>query len=181
MNYTGKILVAHPKLNSSFFKHSVIYVCEDSPNGSQGIILNKSSSFPVSKVFQSNGFECDTSEVIYKGGPVHERAVSMLHTAEWYSSNTTPAGNYNVTSDDFMIEKMSTGNVPAAWRMVSGICGWAPGQLQAEVKGHSPYKENKGWLTLTPSDAIIFEYDGEEQWQRALQLSSNQMVDQFFN
>ena len=105
----------------------------------------------------------------------------MLHTAEWYSSNTTPAGNYNVTSDDFMIEKMSTGNVPAAWRMVSGICGWAPGQLQAEVKGHSPYKENKGWLTLTPSDAIIFEYDGEEQWQRALQLSSNQMVDQFFN
>ena len=80
-----------------------------------------------------------------------------------------------------MIEKMSMGNMPAMWRMVSGICGWAPGQLHAEINGHQPFKSDKSWLTLQPTDSIMFEYDGEEQWQRAIEMSSKQMINHFFN
>ena len=180
MNYTGRLLVAHPKLNSHFFKHSVIYICEDSDQGSQGIIINKPSKFSVGNVFANKGFDITTNQQIYRGGPIHEKSVSMLHTAEWYSSNTSPAGNYNVTSDNFMIEKMAMGNTPAEWRMVSGVCGWAPGQLHAEVTGNPPFSSHQGWLTLSPTDSIIFAYEGEAQWQHALQLSSKQMVDRFF-
>ena len=144
-------------------------------------MLNKPSSFPVNNIFRAKGFESNVMQNIYKGGPVHERAVSLLHTSEWYSSNTTPAGNYNITSDDLMIEKMSMGNMPVMWRMVSGICGWAPGQLHAEINGQQPFQPDKSWLTLHPTDSIMFEYDGEEQWQRAIEMSSTQMINQYFN
>lgn len=181
MNMTGRLIVAHPKLNSTFFQRGVIYIYEDTPSGSQGFMLNKPSNFPVNNIFRAKGFESNVMQNIYKGGPVHERAVSLLHTSEWYSSNTTPAGNYNITSDDLMIEKMSMGNMPAMWRMVSGICGWAPGQLHAEINGNQPFHPDKSWLTLHPNDSIMFEYDGEEQWQRAIELSSKQMINQYFN
>lgn len=181
MNYHGRLIVAHPRLTSSFFQHSVIYIYEDTPQGSQGLMLNKSSNFPVSNVFKAQGYDLLSEQRIYKGGPVHEKALSLLHSSEWYSSNTTPAGNYNITSDELMIEKMSMGNAPVLWRMVSGICGWAPGQLHAEINGKKPFNSDKGWLTLTPTDSIMFEYDGEEQWQKAVQMSSTQMVNHFFS
>tara|TARA_R110000851_G_scaffold46355_3_gene112807 strand:- start:1512 stop:2054 length:543 start_codon:yes stop_codon:yes gene_type:complete len=180
MNYTGRLIVAHPKLLSTFFKHTVIYIYEDTENGSQGLILNKPSKIAVNEIFAEQGYNITTNQSLYKGGPVHQRAVSMIHTAEWYSSNTQPAGNYNISSDDFMIEKMGSGNTPAAWRMVGGVCGWAPGQLHAEINGIPPFTEDRSWLTLVPSDAIMFEYDGESQWQKALQTSSSQMVNHFF-
>ena len=65
--------------------------------------------------------------------------------------------------------------------MVSGICGWAPGQLHAEINGQQPFQPDKSWLTLQPTDSIMFEYDGEEQWQRAIEMSSKQMINQYFS
>ena len=85
-----------------------------------------------------------------------------------------------VDSDEFMIEKMSTGDHPLYWRMCGGVCGWGPGQLQAEVEGSLPHTRNKGWLTIPTNDRILFEYDGDEQWVQALDLASQQMVDQYF-
>ena len=58
--YEGKVLVAHPNLESPFFKKSVIFIYEDiQGKGAQGIILNKPSRFPVKQIFHSNGYEVD--------------------------------------------------------------------------------------------------------------------------
>lgn len=181
MGYTGKVLVAHPNLESPFFKKSVIFIYEDvERQGAQGIILNKPSKYPISTLFNAKGFEVDYKEVVHRGGPINEKAVSLFHTGEWTSTNTYPIGNYSLSSDEFMIEKMSTGNTPVNWRLVGGVCGWGPGQLQAEVEGSLPHTRNKNWLTIPTTDRILFEYDGDEQWVQALNLASQQMVDQFF-
>lgn len=181
MSYEGKVLVAHPNLDSPFFKKSVIFVYEDiERQGSQGIILNKPSKFPVKNIFNSKGYEVDYSEFVHRGGPINEKAVSLFHSGEWTSANTYPVGNYSLSSDEFMIEKMSTGNVPLWWRVVGGVCGWGPGQLQAEVEGSLPHTKNKNWLTIPTTDRILFEYDGDEQWVQALSLASQQMVDLYF-
>jgi len=181
MGYVGKILVAHPNLESSFFKKSLIFVFEDvDRQGSQGVILNKPTEFPISQLFNSKGYDVDYNDVVHKGGPINAKAVSLFHTGEWQSTNTFPVGNYSLSSDEFMIEKMSTGNTPKGWRVTAGICGWGPGQLQAEVEGSLPHTKNKNWLTIPTTDRILFDVDGEEQWQLGLEIASQQMVDQYF-
>lgn len=179
MDLTGKLLVAHPSLKGALFSHSVLFIFEHSANGAQGFVLNKSIGYPVSDIFESNGLIIDTNDTVYKGGPINERSLSLFHTGEWLSSNTYPVGDYCVSSDKFMLEKMASGPAPVYWRMVSGISGWAPGQLEAEIEGQGPFTE-KSWLTLDPNDSIMFDYDGEEQWNKAIEMCSQQMINSFF-
>jgi len=180
MNLTGQVLIAHPNLQSPFFGKSVVYIFEHSPgNGAQGFVLNKEVGFPVRDVFASNGFIYDTLDTVHRGGPINHKSLSLFHSGEWMSQNSYPVGNYCVTSDKFMLEKMATGTPPVYWRMVSGVSGWGPGQLEAEVKGIGPFTE-KSWLTLSATDSILFEYDGEQQWQKGIDLCSQQMIEQYF-
>lgn len=179
LELTGKVLIAHPNLQSPFFKKSVIYIIEhNTAQGSQGIVLNKPSRFPVNTLFKNKGLELDDPSTIHKGGPINEKAVSLFHTGEWTSTNTYPVGPYSVSSDDFMIEKMANGDAPVYWRMFGGIAGWGPGQLEAEVEGAQPF--GKSWLTIPANDAILFEHDGDDQWNKALEYASQLMVDHYF-
>jgi len=182
MNFTGQVLIAHPNLQSPFFRKTVIYVIEHNiGQGCQGIVLNKPSKFPVSKIFRNKGLELDAGDVltIHKGGPINEKAVSLFHTGEWTSTNTYPVGKYSISSDDFMIEKMANGDAPIYWRMFGGVAGWGPGQLEAEMEGNLP-GGGKSWLTIPANDSILFEYDGDEQWQKAVECASQLMIDQYF-
>jgi putative AlgH/UPF0301 family transcriptional regulator len=79
-----------------------------------------------------------------------------------------------------MLEKMATGNEPGLWRMVVGICSWSPGQLELELSGKYPYRPENSWLTVKANRSIMFEHDGDKQWQKAMDLSSKTMLDNFF-
>lgn len=180
MGLAGKLLVAHPNLKSAMFGHSVVYLFEhDVQHGAQGLILNKNMGFPVREIFSRNGFIVDTPQTVHKGGPLNDRSISLLHTGEWMSQNTYPCGNYCISSDKFMLEKMASGPAPVYWRMISGIAGWGPGQLEMEINGEGPFTE-KSWLTLPANDTIMFEYDGEKQWNKAIEACSQRMVDNYF-
>jgi putative transcriptional regulator len=42
-----------------------------------------------------------------------------------------------------------------------GYAGWAPGQLEAELKGGS-------WFVIPGDKALIFGKDADKKWQQAL-------------
>tara|TARA_B110000503_G_scaffold131392_1_gene205961 strand:+ start:503 stop:1048 length:546 start_codon:yes stop_codon:yes gene_type:complete len=181
MNYTGKLLIAHPNLVQNYFERSVIYICHDDPKtGSQGLILNKPSTYTVGDISTMKGFPSDLGELVRKGGPVRDKAICILHTTEWYSSNTVSAGQYSISSDQLMLEKISMYNTPRNWRIFSGICTWAPQQLDLEVKGITPYSENLSWLTLDAYDNIVFGPDGKDQWISAVNACSQQAIKDYF-
>jgi putative transcriptional regulator len=174
-NFEGKLLVAHPMLND-FFHRAVIFVYQDDPkNGTAGLVLNKPTRITVNEITSERGLAYGGTEHVYKGGPVNDTAVIMLHEDQWYGSNTMQIGNSGlaITSDNVMMEKLSMGNAPLAWRMCMGIAGWSPGQLSQEL--NSRY----GWLTCDANPSIVFAKDGERQWQKALQLCANQTIDQY--
>ena len=99
----------------------------------------------------------------------------MVHTDDFSSQNTMYLpGGYAVSSDELMIEKIIMGNVPNAFRLVSGICSWAPGQIQQEIK------DQKIWLTATPNDAMLFNSTGLKQWRKALNLVAAETTAQYF-
>ena len=175
MSYKGKLLVSHPMFTSNFFSRTVIYVYRDDHTGTTGLILNKPTKYTVKELLIENSLGYDGKEHIYKGGPVTEQAIFMLHTDDWYSSTTKQISkSLAITSDDFMLQKLSIDQTPIRWRMFAGICGWAPGQLKTEID--SQY----GWLTCDADDNIVFAKDGERQWNQALQKCANQTIDSYF-
>lgn len=174
-NYEGKLLVAHPNL-TGFFARTVIFVYQDDPaQGTLGIVLNKPTRYTVEEVINERGLGYYGTEHVYRGGPVNESAIFLLHEDNWYSSNTMQIGNTGlaITSDSLMIEKLSMDNGPLAWRMCVGVAGWSPGQLQQEMNSI------QGWLTCDANDSIVFAKDGERQWNQALQLCANQTIDSY--
>jgi putative transcriptional regulator len=183
-NRVGKILIAHPNfpLQSPFAK-SVIYLYQDdSVNGTVGVVLNKASRTSVSMLCEQNKVMFgNTKPMMYMGGPVNTAALLILHSDDWNSSNTANAGKrLRISSDNHMFLKLASGNEPAYWRAFFGYASWAPGQLQAEMEGKFPYGSDTMWLTAEANDDIIFNYDGDKQWQHSVDLCSQQTIDQFF-
>lgn len=183
MNRQGQLLIAHPNLphNNPFYK-SVIYIFEDDQVGTQGIILNKPTNYSVNSFIETQGFTMGLSpEKMRFGGPVSSKMVFMLHTDDWESASSSPVGKgLMISCDDFMLEKMAMGYQPGLWRMMVGVCAWQPGQLDMEMQGVKPYRPENSWLTADANDNILFGYDGEKQWEKAVALSSKQMINSYF-
>jgi putative transcriptional regulator len=182
-NYKGKLLVATPVLNGNVvFAQSVVYIYDDKRNGKNprqisGVILNKPSQFKISSLGSLKDIPFDPSlemKFVYKGGPVSDTSVVLLHTNEWVSTNTLKADhNLSITSDLLMIEKLATGNEPKGWRMFAGMSVWTPEQLDTEIN------EQHAWLTCDPANHCVFDYDQEEQWLKALELCSSQILSNY--
>ena len=183
MNHLGKLLIANPKMDPSnpFFK-TVIYIYQDNHHGTVGCVLNRASQHTVEEVCNDKGIGYSGSNRnMYHGGPMGPTSLVLLHSDEWYSGNTVYAGvGYSVSSDDQMLEKLSIGDYPGYWRLFVGMSVWKPGQLYKELEGSFPYTEQNKWLTVDAKDEVIFNYDGEKQWEEALNLVGQQMFDKYF-
>ena len=177
--YKGNHLVATPVLNHNVvFKQSVVYLYDENPQGQvMGVILNKPSQFKISSLGSLKDIPFDPSldlKYVHKGGPVSDTSVILLHTNEWVSSNTLNANNQlSITSDLLMIEKLATGNEPKGWRMFAGMSVWGMDQLDNEVNNQH------AWLIADPTTVNVFDYDEEEQWLKALELCSQQMLSNY--
>ena len=171
----GKILVAHPNLESGLFGKSVILITEAHQTGTVGFIMNKPSPHNLNQIMQERGISWELGDVLYQGGPLNTSALVMVHTEDFSSSNTMYLpGGLAISSDELMIEKVLMGNRPNAFRLVTGICSWAPGQIQQEIN------HNKSWLTATPNDAMLFNSTGLKQWRKALNLVASETTAQYF-
>ena len=184
-NRIGKLLVAHPHfpLNSPFAK-SVIYIYQDDPvNGTVGVVINKPSRTSVSDIAsQNNVIFGESKELVYMGGPVNKSSLLLLHTNDWHSANTAAAGaRLRISSDNHMLMKLSHDtNQPAYWRLFIGLSSWMPGQLDAEIQGNPPFGPIGSWLTCEADESIMFNCAGDKQWHKAVELCSQQTIDQYF-
>lgn len=172
-NRTGKFLIARPSVTGVFSK-TVIYIYEDLPNGTSGLIINKPTGKELKDVLASHGIPYPSKiDPIYMGGPVATNSLMMLHTDDFVSTNTHFAPNgISISSDDLMIEKIVNGARPNAFKMLRGRSVWAPGQLHQEI-------ENNGWLISDLPKSILFDWGNEKTWESAIETASKQMFRQY--
>lgn len=184
-NLQNKILIAHPNCpKESMFYNTVIYLYQDKPNqGSLGFILNKPSKYTVEDICKDKNlqFRSPFCPPIYHGGPVNQQSLLLLHSNEWSSKNTVQISErLCITSDNFMLEKLSDNDQPAYWKMVGGLCGWAPGQLKAELLGQPPFDITQSWLVADANEDIMFNETGKTAWKNAFDCCSTQLFDRYF-
>ena len=180
----GQLLISHPNLpENNPFSKTVIYIGHDNDQGVTGLILNRPSSYSLSDFLSKRNLESSLTlnHRMRFGGPVNKQSVFILHSNDWESSSSMDVGKgLSISSDEFMLEKISMGYLPAYWRVFVGVSAWSAGQLEMELEGKPPYRSENSWLTCEANDNIIFNYDGEDQWIKATELASQQMINSYF-
>lgn len=175
----GSLLISSPMLVGEIYSQSIIFIYEHRPElGANGAIINHESHLSVDDLLEKAGYWGNgmySDEPLYHGGLMNEQSVLMLHSSEWYSSNTYPINDkFSISSDVFMIEKMINGNHPDQWRMCAGQCSWYPDQLEEEIASNV-------WLEMPATPEIVFDkHSGQAQWRKAIRKCSSHAVETWF-
>lgn len=183
MHLQGKLLAAHPNLSARDpFFHSVIYITSHTlESGAIGFVLNSPSRVNVGTLAALQDLDLACAEPVRHGGPLAQDSVYMIHSDEWVSPTSTIAGNgLCISTDQIMLEKLGWSE-PAYWRIFAGYCGWAPGQLEKEVKGEPPFTASHSWVIADYSDELGFGCDSEDQWHTVIETAGRDLFDQYFN
>lgn len=177
MNLTGKLIIAPPSVKGNFWYKTSILVTEHHTSGTVGLVLNKRSQMTIGEFANQCGFQVERNGYVYLGGPVNVKALTMLHTTDWHCSNTMRVTDeLAISSAEDLLPKLAVGDSPKHWRLFLGLCGWAPGQLEQEIKGIPPFKHETSWLTATPDLNLVFDTDLKEQWTQCVDRSGQEFA-----
>lgn len=176
----GSLLVAHPLMKPNLFSKSVVVIIESHSKTYKGLIVNKKGPYIVKEVLNDCSASSVGQSILYKGGPVNPSALIMLHSNEWYSSNTMQIGKeLAISSDQTMVDKLAADNNPCNYKIIAGISQWSESQLKNELtctEEHQPY-----WLLLNKYDPeMLFDQETSDIWDMAIDFYSQNMFDQYF-
>ena len=176
-NLTNHFLIAMPGLEDAIFSKSVVYVCEHTPQGALGLVINKPADMTMSSLFGKVDLPLERRDLsdapVFQGGPVqiergfilHESISSASDTPEQpvYASSMVIAGGLEMTTSKDVLEALSSGHGPRKVLVSLGYSAWGEGQLESELGENS-------WLTVGADPTVIFDTPVEERYDRALSL-----------
>jgi putative transcriptional regulator len=167
---TGRILLANEKLTDPNFRESVILIVQyDSDDGTLGLVLNRRSDVPLARVFPDiKGAKTDR---VYLGGPVGTTmAQALLRLPGKTDRASHVAGDVYATGSKELIEKSVASHAePSKFRLYLGYAGWAPGQLEAELKAGA-------WSVINGGPSIVFDEHPDSLWPRLIRESHMQIA-----
>lgn len=170
----GQLLVAMPLMTDKRFAKSVIYLCAHSDEGAMGLIINHRAnhiSFPdllerlgIIPKGAEDGISADILDrEVHVGGPVETSRGFVLHSADYFASNSTLSidGGVSLTASIDILKAIAAGEGPDRSILALGYAGWSAGQLESEIQAN-------GWLHCPSDPDLIFDRDLETKYMRAL-------------
>jgi putative transcriptional regulator len=163
---TGQLLVATPEMRDPRFVETVIYMVKHSAEGAFGLVINRPlAKGPVEDLLKGFGIDSSGAKVeniVHYGGPVSPRAGFVLHSDDVLLEESAKVANgIAMTSDPKLIEAMAQGKGPRQSLFIMGYAGWAPGQLEGELKAGS-------WFVVSGDKTLIFGQDADRKWRQAM-------------
>lgn len=163
---TGQLLVATPEMKDPRFAESVIYLVKHDSKGAMGLAVNKPlAKTELNELLKGFGVEAKNIKrevTIHYGGPVSTRQGFLLHSDDFYLAATNKIANgIAISADSQMLEALARGYTPRQSLFLLGYAGWAPGQLEAELKLNS-------WYIIPSDKSLIFSDDADKKWRQAL-------------
>ncbi|MGN6193686.1 MAG: YqgE/AlgH family protein [Ginsengibacter sp.] len=157
----GILLIANPFLKDPNFSRTVIFICENMPEGTFGFVLNK--QFP--KTLNELIPDLDMPDFpVFLGGPVQPDSLHFLHQypdlisgGEEVFDGVYWGGNFESLQIHLKNNDISSDKI----RFFIGYSGWTEGQLDNEMKEDS-------WLTVKATRKLIFGTSAQETWKESL-------------
>lgn len=178
INLTNHFLIAMPALDDGIFTKSVVYVCEHSPQGALGLVINKPADISVGELFDKVEMALGRPDLknapVFHGGPMQLDRGFVLHPSQQASDGDTaeqvyasgmliPESGLEMTTSRDVLEALSNGAGPRKLLLSLGYSSWGEGQLESELGANA-------WLTVPADQAIIFDSPIERRWSDALAL-----------
>lgn len=147
------------------FAQTVIYLLRHDASGAQGVIINRPiGEIPLVALMEQLGMDtqgASGSVRVHSGGPVENRRMLVLHTGEYSAEGTTTVKDgIAVTWEPEILTAIAQRKGPRRMLFALGYAGWAPGQLEAEMK-------TGAWVRASPDEALLFDEDYDTKWDRA--------------
>ena len=172
INLTNQFLIAMPGMAGDAFAGSVVYLCEHTPKGALGLVINKPIDIKLKNLFEKVELSLDRDDLadapVFYGGPVQTERGFVLHEridgdGGHYNSSLQIPGGLEMTTSKDVLEALSSGGGPRRLLVTLGYSGWGAGQLEDEIG-------RNGWLTVDAQPEVIFDTPIEQRYDRALAL-----------
>ena len=163
---TGELLVATEEMKDPRFAETVVYIVKHNEEGAFGLVINRPlAKGPIADLLKGFGVESKEAKgeiILHYGGPVGEQRGFVLHSDDFIlDTSTALRDGLALTTDPALIQALSQGKGPSQYLMMFGYAGWAPGQLENEIKAQA-------WFTIPADKALIFEKEAAKKWQHAM-------------
>ena len=157
----GRLLLDGGRLEGSYFHRTVVLLAEHNAQGAFGLVLNRPSENRLEDVFTAPLPAPLRELTLYAGGPVQPAALSYLHRpVEPSPGGVMPGLSVGHDLDELVAigrQSLARGGL----RVFAGYAGWAPGQLEEELRRGS-------WLVHSATVEFLLETPAGELWRRIL-------------
>jgi putative transcriptional regulator len=157
----GAILVTPRNAADPLFAKSVILLVSYGEKGAVGLMVNRQTDMPISRALRSVPGAAGNSDHAFVGGPVQLDTVFALNRG-----THKPEGSTEVAGDIYLItarpalEKALSGTTnPSGFRVYLGYCGWAPRQLENEMRHNI-------WYIFRRGEDLAFDDTPPTLWSR---------------
>jgi len=165
----GTFLIASRDLLDPNFRQTVVLLLEYGEAGAVGLVVNRPSEVPLSRLIPYIAALRGRSDTVYIGGPVEPLRMTFL-----FRSDRPPDDALAVFEDvwassqfDLLESTLEAGRSPV--RVYAGYAGWAPGQLDAEL-------ERGDWSVLGAEPGAVFSREPQELWRELIQRTELRVV-----
>lgn len=156
---TAILIVAQAPVTDPFFADSIVLVLNNLGPAPIGIVINRPMEVPIAHLFPDLKGLAQLPDKVYFGGPVEFGSVWFLFRAASRPEHAVAAfdGVYLSASQDLLRQLLTRSNPTDGLRIFAGHAGWAPGQLEGEIK-------SGGWTLQHADSEAIFSHKSEHPW-----------------
>jgi putative AlgH/UPF0301 family transcriptional regulator len=167
----GKILVASRSLGDPHFAQTVILLVQYDAGGVVGLILNRRTELPVSRVLGDYQAAKDRSDPVYFGGPVDSQQVRALRKSPAKLDGATQIchGVYQIATKAQLEQALTDQAAPKAFHVYLGYAGWHADQLRKEM-------ELGAWFVFPGDAETVFHPDPDFLWPQMIRKTELQMA-----
>jgi len=158
----GSFLIASPEIDAGIFFRSIILICEHTPSGSFGLIINKPVQIDLPEDLINLKNQANPHVGIRAGGPSQPNQMMLLHSSQELADQALKICDGVFLGGDIQFLQQAI-NDPSGPNLLLcfGFTGWESGQLEREFLSGN-------WF-LAPGNAHhVFETPPEKMWQTTL-------------
>ena len=166
----GKLLVASRSLGDPDFARTVVLLVRYDEKGALGLILNRRTDVPLSRVLDLEAAK-DRSDPVYLGGPVGPSAMFALFASSARMEKAENIfGRVYLISDKALFEQtISARPDPGVFHVYLGYAGWTQDQLRNEA-------QSGAWFVFPADTATVFNSDPDSLWLQMIQKTELQLA-----
>ena len=172
MKYRHGFLIATWAHREHPYAQSVLYVCEHSPQGALGLILNKHLDLSLADLTKHYSAAGMKTRLFLGGSTKSQERGFVLHRdlGRFWQGTTQMAGDLYLTTTNDILEDIGHFD-EKEYRIFLGYTGWQPGQLEQEII--------KDYWFFLPYQSQLMFLKPDELWQacyRSMGFQPEQMM-----